>query len=147
MILKDDEITLVLNTYEWTSAPDSDIPTYKFAILNARSGLAMGYLNLRAGYSENITLFRGNIGFAIHEQHRGHHYAAKSCLLLVTLIQSLAMPEIYLTCNTTNSASRRSIEKLPVLFLGEVTIEKDSPYSEFYPNEARRKLRYCWEIK
>lgn len=146
-INEDDDLRLVLDQCGFASAPDGNIPVYAFSILSRQSGNEVGKINLRSGYTQNIELYRGNIGFTIHDGHRGHGYAAKACLLLLPFVRELGLPAIYLTCNRTNIASRKSIERLPVSFLGEMRIDDGSPFTAYYGNEARDKLRYVWRIE
>lgn len=144
---EDDELRLVLERCGFASAPDVNVPLHSFSILLRQSGNEAGKINLRAGYTENIELYRGNIGFTVHEGHRGHGYATKACLLLLPFIRELGLSAIYLTCNHTNIASQKSIERLPVSFLGEMRIDDGSPFSAYYGTEARIKLRYVWRIE
>ena len=146
MSLINEQIALELTSEGWASPPDTDVPNYRFRIVRVSTGDEMGHISLRAGFTENIRLYRGNIGFGIHEQYRGHYYATKACLLLRDELIARKLTEVYLTCNKTNIASRKSIERLPVEFLGETTINHDSLYIEFYPIESRTKLRYLWRI-
>ena len=44
----------------------------------------MGVCDLRIGHNDNV-YYGGNIGYSIGEAYRGHHYAAKACLLLFEL--------------------------------------------------------------
>ena len=135
---------LVLLVKKPVSAPDSGIPGYAFLMRNTASGAEMGRINLRAGYTENIRLYRGNIGFTVLEAFRGHRYAARSCRLLEPLIKSLNLDPIWLTCNVGNTASRKVIESLGAGYAGTAEIPRDSPYLRYYPEGARRKLRFRW---
>jgi tagatose 1,6-diphosphate aldolase len=90
-------------------------------------------------------LFRGNIGFTVHPAHRGCHYAARSCLLLVPLIRHHHQTPVWLTCADGNVASQRTIESLGARFLEVREIPPDWPYLEDYPLDQRRKRRYRWD--
>ena len=87
--LIDNELQLILSEKGMTSAPDSNISVYKFRMININSSQEMGGINLRAGYTENIEQYRGNIGFTVFEPYRGHRFAGRSCLLLKPFLNIL----------------------------------------------------------
>jgi hypothetical protein len=55
--LVDDELQLAFIKKDQTSAPDNDIPVYRFQMINVHSLLEMGEINIRAGYTENIEFY------------------------------------------------------------------------------------------
>ncbi len=112
----DGNLRLVLKEKGLASEPDTIVPVYKFKMIHAHSGREMGEINLRAGYTENIELYRGNIGFSVYEGFRGNHLSGRSCLLLRPFIQSLGLEAVWLTCN----ADQCRIRKKPGLYRGAV---------------------------
>ena len=144
--LVDEDLTLVFIEKVLVSPPDTDIFAYRFTMNHTASGQAMGGINIKAGYTENIRMYRGNIGFTVSEVHRGHHYSARSCQLLIPVLQWLGLDPIYLTCNVDNFASKKNIERLGAGFIEEVIIPKTSPYFSYYPEGSRRKLRFKWKV-
>jgi predicted acetyltransferase len=147
LTLMDNDLILVFFQKANVAPPDTSIFTYRFAMKNKNSGDGMGGINIKAGYTENIINFRGNIGFTVYEEYRGHHYSSRSCMLLIPVIQFLGLDPIYLTCDEHNYASQKNIEMIGATFIEKVTIPEDSPYLPFYPEGSRTKLRYKWEIK
>jgi tagatose 1,6-diphosphate aldolase len=143
----DTDLELILLERKPVSDPDSEIPGYFFLMRNVQSGLDMGSINLRAGYTENIRLYRGNIGFLVSEDFRGHRYAARSCALLVPLIKALNLDPIWLTCNVDNIRSKKAIESIGAKYLDTTVIRQDSPYLRYYPEGARTKLRFMWNME
>ncbi len=131
---------------EMTSPPEVKIPVYKFRMVNAESGELMGEINLRAGFTENIRLYRGNIGFTVYEDFRGDYLSARSCQLLEPFIMFLGLGTIWLTCNTDNIASKKNIEYLGATYVETVHMPENSPYIGYYPPHARIKLRYRWDL-
>lgn len=108
--LKTDEIELRLDqTYEGDEEKGW-APAYKFSICSP-NGVEMGFCDLRVGYSENL-YYAGNIGYTVYEGFRGHHYAAKACLLLFTLARRHGMKELIITCNPDNMASAKTCERV-----------------------------------
>ena len=144
--LIDKELRLVLKETGLASEPDTTVPVYTFAMIHAPSGVAMGEINLRAGYTENIELYRGNIGFTVFEEYRGHRRSGRSCRLLKPFIQSLGLGMIWLTCNSDNVASQRNLTYAGARYVDTTYITDDSPYAAYYPPQARTKLRYRWDM-
>ena len=128
------------------SDPDTTVPVYKFKMVHTRLDVEMGEINLRAGYTENIELYRGNIGFTVYEGFRGDHLSGRSCLLLKPFIQSLELATIWLTCNLDNVASKKNLEHIGARYVDTTRVPDDSPYAAHYPAHARLKLRYRWDI-
>jgi predicted acetyltransferase len=140
----DGDLELVLVERKPVSDPDSGIPGYSFLMRNPASGAEMGRIKLRAGYTENIRLYRGNIGFTVFEAFRGHRYSARSCGLLAPLIKSLDLDPIWLTCNVDNPGSRKIIESIGAEYVDTTVIPDGSALIRYYPEGARRKLRFIW---
>lgn len=144
--LIDRELRLAFSRKDYATAPDDNIPVYAFKMTNIRSSQEMGVINLRVGNTENIELYRGNIGFTVFESFRGRHYAARSCLLLIPFLRFLDLRSIWLTCNADNIASKRTLEYIGAIYVDTTLITEDSPYMDYYPPNARRKLRYRWNL-
>jgi len=145
--LVDYELQLTFIEKDMTSAPDSDIPVYKFRMIHVATSEWMGEINLRAGFTENIEQYRGNIGFTVFESYRGHYFSARSCLLLKPFINFLGMSKIWLTCNIDNIASKKNIKRIGATYVGTTRVGEDSFYAEFYPSSARVKFRYEWDLQ
>ena len=54
--------------------------------------------------------YGGNIGYAVSEKYRGHHYAGKACLLLFELARKHKLGYVFITCDPDNYASRKTCE-------------------------------------
>jgi len=117
-------------------------PCYSFEMVNVSSTEVMGGINFRIGVTHHERYFRGNIGFNVHEEFRGHHYASRSCRLLLPIAAHHELNPIWLTCDVDNYASRRSIELAGAEYVETVTMPDDYPYAEHYPAESRTKRRY-----
>lgn len=145
-LLIDKELRLTFSQKDYCSAPDDNIPVYTFKMTDINSSQEMGGINLRVGITENIELYRGNIGFTVFESFRGHHYAGKSCLLLIPFLKTFDFRSIWLRCNTDNIASKKTLEYIGAIYVDTTIIAEDSPYMGFCPPDARRKLRYRWNF-
>ncbi len=108
--LKSEEIFLQLDrTVDPADAGRPDwLPAYHFRIC-LPDGTEAGVCDLRVGHNESV-YYGGNIGYRVHPQHRGHHYAGKACLLLFALARRHGLTYLYITCNPENIPSRRTCE-------------------------------------
>lgn len=105
----DDVIRIKLVNQHIDSNPNGWGHSYIFDIYERQTGKIVGRCDLRKGESETLRL-AGHIGYTIYVPYRGHHYAAKACMLLFQFAKSLDMKEIIITCNTDNIASYKTCE-------------------------------------
>lgn len=114
-------------------------PYYHFRILAGTKDV--GHVNLRVGESDHVRFVVGHVGYGIKKRYRGHRYALLACRALAPFARTV-IPEVVLTCDPENHASRRTIEKLVGSEVAEeVTVPRHDPH---YLSGARRKLRYRW---
>ena len=106
--LRDGDLRLTLAAY----GPHRvhNVPTYHFRMVHTGTSEELGMINLRVASTPHIELYAGQIGYAVHEPHRGHRYASRSVRLLVSLARSLRLDPLWITCDPDNLASRRSLE-------------------------------------
>ena len=103
--LQDNDIRLIY-TAKCEAVPEKGyFPAYKFNIA-LLDGTPIGKCDLRIGHNSN-TYYGGNIGYAVDEPYRGHHYAAKACILLFQLAAMHDMDYVTITCEVNNAASSR----------------------------------------
>jgi tagatose 1,6-diphosphate aldolase len=114
------------------------VPYYHFRILRG-DGTDVGHINFRVGDTEHIRLFAGHVGFQVAESHRGHGYAGQACRAIAPLVRSL-YESVLITCDPSNAASRRTIEKLGATLLDEVATTVDA---SGHPVQ-HTKRRYIW---
>lgn len=115
------------------------VPSYHFRILNHEQR-DVGHLNVRVGNTDHIRLAAGHIGFEIHPDHRGHHYALKACLAIGPWASGI-LDEILITTDPDNAASIRTIELLGATFMGLVDVPKNDPH---YQRGSFQKRVYQW---
>jgi predicted acetyltransferase len=101
---------LRLELAEFGLHPFHKVPAYSFRMIHAENADDLGTIRLRIGSTPHVELYAGHIGYAVHEPHRGHRYAARSVLLLVPLARRHGLDPIWITCDPENAASRRSAE-------------------------------------
>lgn len=103
----------------------------------------VGRCDLRIGSGTTIDL-AGHIGYSIYLPYRGHHYAAKACLLLFKQAKAFGMKEVLITCNTDNIASYRTCELCGATFIGT----KEVPVNhELYLQGDREKALFIKHLE
>jgi len=131
-------VTLDFSKTVFGDATRGLVPYYHYRILV--DGTDVGHINLRMGDTEHVRLCAGHVGFEIAAAYRGHRYAFQACLALAPFARSIR-PEILLTCDPENSASRRTIELLGATYLDEVPVPSHDPH---YIRGSRSKQRFLW---
>ncbi|MBI5093939.1 MAG: GNAT family N-acetyltransferase [Candidatus Hydrogenedentes bacterium] len=112
---------------------DRSAPQYTFWMQTPKSPKA-GFITLRIGQSEHLRLYIGHIGYQVEEEARGHHYAARACLLVYPLARMHGMHELWITCAPNNKASWRSAELAHGVYVETI----DTPLGYFdIPQRAR----------
>lgn len=108
--LESNEIKLLLERKAEADPVRNWVPAYHFMICD-KQGSGMGQCDLRIGYNDGL-YYGGHIGYSINEEYRGHHYAAKACMLLFELAKRHGMDHLYITCDPDNWPSRKTLEYL-----------------------------------
>ncbi len=98
-----------------------------------------GAIGLRIGDSHDLRMYLGHLGYNVFPAAQGHHYAERSCRLLLDLARRHEMKELWITCNPDNLASRRTCERLGATFEGIVPLP---PTHILYKRGERQKCRY-----
>ena len=71
----------------------------------------VGFSKMRHFLNDGLRLKGGHIGYGIRKSMRGHGYGNKILELTLEKINALGVNKVLITCNSTNVASRRVIEK------------------------------------
>lgn len=135
--LGDEEFKLVLR--ETMPAMAERCPAYRFEMRRRADGARLGRIELRVGRTQDLFLYTGHIGYRVEAPFRGRRYAARSCRLLAPLAMRHGLPELWITCDPDNAASRRSCELAGASFEGIVTLPTQHV---FYIAGSRAKCRY-----
>lgn len=122
-------------------APRGFVPYYHFRILIA-GNVDVGHINFRVGDTEHVRLCAGHIGYEILEAFRGHGFAFQACQALAPFVRAF-YPEVTITCDPDNRASKRTIEQLGASFVDEVPVPPEDPH---YERGSRTKHRYRWTV-
>ena len=122
------------------------VPAYIFSICSSLSGIEMGRCDLRLGNNEKL-YYGGHIGYRVHPEYRGHHYALKACRLLFKLARAHDFDHLISTCNPDNWPSRRTCERLCEEFGGELLEIVDLPHdNDMYKNGERQKCIFRFPV-
>lgn len=136
------EIDLVLNELRTADTSKGYLPSYVFDISPHGKEEKAGLINLRIGYNPNIH-YGGNIGYGVFEEYRGHHYAAKACLLLKDLARHHGMDNLIITCDPDNIPSRKTCEYIGAELLEIVELPE---WTEMYKMGKKVKCRYRFSL-
>ena len=142
-ILTDNEIDLRINKTLEPSIANSWLPSYEFDIFLHNSEERLGGICIRIGTNDFVEKYEGNIGFGIEEKWRGNKYAAKTCKLIKLVAKDHKMNILWITCDPSNQASRRTCEIIGAQFIQIIDLPvKCADYKEGY----RKKCRYKWTL-
>ncbi len=137
--LEDGELRLDLEAFALHAI--HKVPTYHFRMVHAVTGDELGMIRLRVGYTEELGRYAGHIGYAVHEPHRGHRYAARSVRLLAPLAKRVGIDPVWITCDPENIASRRTLELAGAEFVEIVDVPEDHIiHQSGHPRKCRYRL-------
>lgn len=139
--LTDGEIKLTLRE---TAPEDREVglPSYRFAITEAATGVPVGTISLRVGYNRNV-IYYGNVGYEVLPRYRGRHIARRSVWILTRLAREHGMKSLVITCDPDNAPSRRTCERLGARFIGVVPVP---PSCDLYARGERHKCVFELEL-
>ena len=100
---------MTLRIIEKNPGNAEQIPFYYYDILV--DGVPVGRISIRIGDNFH-SYYNGHIGYEVFEEYRGHGCAGKACRLVMEAARFHGMNRLYLTCDESNIASYRTIEKL-----------------------------------
>jgi len=139
--LIDGDLELVLVEQRPADPARNRVPAYGFR-MRLPGVEEAGQITLRIGNPEHLVRYGGHLGYAVNPEHRGHHYAARACRLLLPLARQHGLQTIWITCNPDNWASRRTCELAGAVLVEIVDLPEDN---DMYRKGERRKCRYRLE--
>jgi len=107
----DGELTLRVASVSDADEATGHVPAYVFDMVRIDDGVVVGDIRLRLGYVRNL-YYGGNVGYTVFEEFRGHAYAEKATRLLLEVARVHGMPYLFITCEQTNEASRKTLERV-----------------------------------
>ena len=116
------------------------VPAYHFWMRLPHSGpVVAGAIALRISNDSHTCLYYGHIGYHVYPQHRGHHYAARACQLLLPLAKRHGLSTLWITCNPDNFPSRRTCERINAQLIETIDVPHGHP---LYLRGEKQKCRY-----
>lgn len=134
--LSDGEITL--NITQKYKGDDELLPFYYYDVLVRNE--TVGKISIRIG-SNYHSYFNGNIGYEIDKAYRGNNYAFKACKLVLQVAKAHGMSELILTCDESNIASYKTIEKL-----GAQLIEITKPPKDYFAYRENMEKQRIYKL-
>jgi tagatose 1,6-diphosphate aldolase len=117
------------------------VPTFFFRMIAEPTGAQVGNINLRVGSTPHLERYGGQIGYGVDAPFRGHHYAARSVVLLVPLARRVGLDPVWITCDPDNVASRRSLEIAGAEFVEIVDVpEECGIFQSGHPRKCRYRI-------
>ena len=141
--LVDDDLMLVLNQAYPGDARYGYVPAYRFRMTLVGRKHEIGRIELRVSNINHIVMYAGHIGYRVLPMYRGHHYAARSCRLLMPLARHYNLNPLWITCNPDNYASRRTCKLAGATFIEIVDLPEDT---DMYQMGERQKCRYRLDL-
>jgi predicted acetyltransferase len=146
--LVDGDLTLVLYEAYPGDERRGYVPAYRFRMMRGDSRVdgrkqEVGRIELRVSNTHHIVMYAGHIGYRVLPIYRGHHYAARSCTLLLSLARRHGLNPLWITCNPDNYASRRTCELAGASFVETVDLPEDT---DMYQMGERQKCRYRLDL-
>lgn len=141
--LMDDILELIL-IEKYPGDPTMNyVPAYKFRMKTVGPSEDIGSIELRIGNTHHLVKYAGHVGYGVRPEHRGHHYAARACRLLLPLARSHGLTELWITCNPDNIPSRKTCELAGARLIEIVDLPEDT---DMYQQGERQKCRYRLDL-
>ncbi len=89
--------------------PEGWVPATTYWLVN--NGEYIGHVSIRHQLTAKLEQLGGHIGYTIRPSARGRGYGSKILELALPKMKGLGIERILVTCDATNTASRKIIEK------------------------------------
>ncbi len=132
-IISGGEITLKIS--QKYQGDDDLLPFYYYDIYV--NNTAVGKISIRIGNNYH-SYYNGNIGYEIDKKYRGNNYSYKACKLVLQVAKAHDVDELILTCDESNIASYKTIEKLGAELIEIVKTPKD--YFAYRENMEKQRI-------
>ena len=137
--LFDGNLKLVLSDKQMGDPSKNWVPCYRFNMMLADHDVEFGHIDLRVGNTHHLVTYGGYFAYDVNPEHRGHHYAARACKLLLPLAHSHGLNPVWITCRPDNIASRRTCELAGAELVAIVDLPEDT---DMYKRGYRQVCRY-----
>jgi tagatose 1,6-diphosphate aldolase len=141
--LSDGELSLVCVRTHVPNPGKGRVASYTFEMRVDGHENAAGGIAFRAQNNALMELYRGNVGYDVEPEHRGHHYAERGVRLLLPFIGRHGFRVVWLTTDPDNWASRRTCERLGAVLVETVDVPETE---EMYARGEQEKCRYRLDL-
>jgi predicted acetyltransferase len=142
--LIDGDLQLILIKTHPAEEAIGHVPSYDLEMRWTGTTRKIGHISVRIGDLEQIQKYAGHIGYGVDAGHRGHRYAARSCLLLLPFAKEHRMNTLWITCDTDNIASRRTCEIAGGELVEIVNVPEGN--AVFIRGALNKKCRYRFDL-
>ncbi len=115
--------------------PPGWVPATTYWLIDG--GIYIGRTSVRHRLTEQLEKWGGHIGYDIRPSMRGKGYGTTILKLALGEAQKLGIDRVFLTCDATNTASRKIIEKNGGVYQDRIP----------YPSTGVDKLRYWIHLR
>jgi predicted acetyltransferase len=95
-------------------------------------GNFVGHTSIRHELSDTLLSFGGHIGYIIVPSYRGKGYGKKILELCLFEALRIGLPRVLMTCDSSNAASARIIEKNGGIFENEMRSDTRNPWRRYW---------------
>tara|TARA_R100001086_G_C11846681_1_gene260357 strand:+ start:991 stop:1518 length:528 start_codon:yes stop_codon:yes gene_type:complete len=133
--------TFELGCAEFSQENIDECPTYWFFILDPNP---VGTISLRmCEVGSEVEFYAGHIGYRVEKEFRGHRYAARAVMLLLSFAKEKGLCNVWITADPTNIASVRTCE----IAGGELVETVSVPPTHYmFKRGEEKKNRYLWRL-
>ncbi len=128
-----------LHIIEQNPGDDVILPFYFYDI--SVEGKPVGKISIRIGNNFH-SYYNGHVGYEIYKEFRGNKYSLKALQLVLPVAKYHGMNRIYLTCSSSNMASKRIIT-----MSGATLLEEVIPPKEYFAWYEGISLTSIFELK
>ena len=122
--IKGNEISLQIVVND--AIDETKVHHYIYYIVENKSGNRIGELMIYQSDNLEEFLYCGNVGIELYEEYRYKGYAGKVFELAKVALKILGFDKVILTCESTNVASFKSMEKVGAKYVDEKEVPEDN---------------------
>ena len=129
---------IALRIFQKYQGDDELLPFYYYDI--CVSDIAVGKISVRIGNNYH-SYYNGHIGYEIDKAYRGNNYSHKACKLVFQVAKAHGINELIITCDESNIASFKTIEKL-----GAELIEIEKPPEDYFAYRENMEKQRIYKL-